>query len=67
VKSQTVLKLVPARKALVIDDDESICMLLATMLNNGGNKVMKSNQARSFDLAEMTEADIIFSTCSCQK
>ena len=60
MKSQTVLKLVPARKVVIIDDDKSICMLLATMLSNWGYKVMTSNQAHSIDLDEMTEADIIF-------
>ena len=60
MKSQTVLKLMPARKVLVIDDDKSICMLLATMLSNWGYNVMTSNQAHSIDFGEMTVADIIF-------
>ena len=60
MKSQTILKLMPARKVLVIDDDETYCTLLATMLSSWGYKVMTSNQAQSTDLDEMTEADIIF-------
>ena len=60
MKSQILLKLMPARKVLVIDDDETFCLLLATMLSNWGYKVMTSNQAQSIDLDEMTEADIIF-------
>ena len=60
MKSQTVLKLMPARKVLVIDDDEAFCILLATMLSNLGYKVMTSNKAQSVGLDEMTEADIIF-------
>jgi CheY-like chemotaxis protein len=60
VKSQTVLELMPARKVLVIDDDEAFCMLLSTMLSNWSYKVMTSTQAQSVDLDKMTEADIIF-------
>ena len=60
MKSQTVLNLMPARKVLVIDDNETFCILLATMLDNWGYKVMTSNQAQSINLDEMTEADIIF-------
>ena len=60
MKSQTVLNLMPARKVLVIDDDENFCVLLATMLGNWGYRVMTSNQAQSINLDEMTESDIIF-------
>jgi|EndMetStandDraft_7_1072992.scaffolds.fasta_scaffold408640_2 CheY-like chemotaxis protein len=60
MKSQTVLKLMPARKVLVIDDDDTFCMLLATMLSQWGYSVMTSTQAQSINLDEMTEADIIF-------
>ena len=58
MKSQTVLKLMPARKVLVIDDDETFCGLLATMLSHWGYSVMTSSQAQSINL--VTEADIIF-------
>ncbi len=60
MKSQTVLKLIPARKVLVIDDDDTFCMLLATMLSHWGYSVMTSTQAQSIDLDELKEADIIF-------
>jgi CheY-like chemotaxis protein len=60
MKSQTVLKLLPARKVLVIDDDETFCGLLATMLSHWGYSVMTSSQAQSINLDKMTEADIIF-------
>lgn len=55
-----MLKLMPARKVLVIDDDDTFCMLLATMLSHWGYSVMTNTQAQSIDLDEMTEADIIF-------
>ena len=60
MSSQKVLKLMPARKVFVIDNDETLCMFLATMLSNWGYKVMTSTQARTIDLDEMTEADIVF-------
>jgi CheY-like chemotaxis protein len=50
----------PARKVLVIDDDDTFCMLLATMLSHWGYSVMTSTQAQSIDFEEMTDADIIF-------
>jgi CheY-like chemotaxis protein len=50
----------PARKVLVIDDEEALCVLLARMLGKWGYKVITSNLAKSAHLEEMTESDIIF-------
>ena len=58
--SQTKPKLRPARKVLVIDDEEAFCVLMARMISHMGYKVMTSNQAKSVHLDEMTESDIIF-------
>jgi CheY-like chemotaxis protein len=57
---QTTKKLRPARKVLVIDDEEAFCVLMARMLSNLGYKVLTSTQAKSAHLDEMTESDIIF-------
>jgi CheY-like chemotaxis protein len=58
--SQTTPILRPARKVLVIDDEEAFCVLLARMISKLGYKVMTSNQAKSAHLDDMTESDIIF-------
>ena len=42
----------PARKVLVLDDEESYCLLLANMISGLVNKVMTSNQAESVHLDE---------------
>jgi CheY-like chemotaxis protein len=60
VMSQTKPKLRPARKVLVIDDEEAFCVLLARMIGHMGYKVTTSSQAKSAHLEEMTESDIIF-------
>jgi CheY-like chemotaxis protein len=57
---QTAAKLRPARKVLVIDDEEAFCVTLARMLSNLGYKVMTSNAAKSAHLDQTTESDIIF-------
>jgi two-component system alkaline phosphatase synthesis response regulator PhoP len=60
MKSHTVPKLMPARKVLVIDDDEAFSRLVATMLSHWGYSVMTTARAQSVDLDELTEADIVF-------
>lgn len=57
---QETPELRPARKVLVIDDEESYCLLLANMISGLGYKVMTSNQAESVHLEEMNEHDVIF-------
>jgi CheY-like chemotaxis protein len=58
--THTVTGLRPARKVLVIDDEEAFCVLLARMISKLGYKVTTSNQAKSVHLDEMTDSDIIF-------
>lgn len=60
VTQQETPELRPARKVLVIDDEESYCLLLARMISALGYKVMTSNQAKSVHLEEMNEQDVIF-------
>jgi DNA-binding NtrC family response regulator len=58
--TQTLPKLRVARKVLVIDDEEAFCVFLSKMLSDFGYKVITNNRAKSDDLFEMTEADIVF-------
>jgi CheY-like chemotaxis protein len=58
--AQTTPELRPARKVLVIDDEEAFCVLMARMITNLGYKAITTNQAKSAHLDEMTESDIIF-------
>jgi CheY-like chemotaxis protein len=58
--AETLPTLRPARRVLVIDDEEALCVLLARMLGKWGYKVITSNLAKSAHLEEMTESDIIF-------
>jgi CheY-like chemotaxis protein len=56
--THTVIGLRPARKVLVIDDEEALCVLLARMISKLGYKVTTSNQAKSGYLAFIKLASI---------
>ena len=58
--THTATGLRPARKVLVIDDEEALCVLLRRMISKLGYNVTTSNQAKSVHLDEMTDSDIIF-------
>jgi CheY-like chemotaxis protein len=58
--TQTATGLRPARKVLVIDDEEALCVLLRRVISKLGYNVTTSNQAKSVHLDEMTNSDIIF-------
>jgi FixJ family two-component response regulator len=58
--SQIVPRLMTDRKVHVIDDDESVCVLLKNMLIGCGFDVITYNQAYPDVFREMKEPDLLF-------